>query len=181
MSKPVKEMIVADYRKRFEGLKNALMIDIRGIEANTNNELRIDLSKSDIQITVLKNSFAKTAFSGTDLEVLSSTLEGPSAIVTGGDSAVDIARTLVSWAKKVKNLELKAAVLDGELFEGADGVKRLSDYPTKEEAQSTVVQLVLSPASKVIKSATSPGSNLLGIIKEIESRLEEGNTIEKIA
>ena len=72
MSKPVKEMIVADYRKRFEGLKNALMIDIRGIEANTNNELRIDLSKSDIQITVLKNSFAKTAFSGTDLEVLSS-------------------------------------------------------------------------------------------------------------
>ena len=60
MSKPVKEMIVADYRKRFEGIKNALMIDIRGIEANSNNELRIDLSKSDIHITVLKNSFAKT-------------------------------------------------------------------------------------------------------------------------
>ncbi len=181
MSKPVKEMIVNDYRKRFDGVKNALMIDIRGIEANTNNELRIDLSKSDIHITVLKNSFAKTAFTGTELEVLSSTLDGPSAIVTGGESAVDIARTLVSWAKKVKNLELKAAVLDGELFEGADGVKRLSDYPTKDEAQATVVQLVLSPAGNVVKSATSPGSTLLGIIKEIESRLEEGKTIEKIA
>ena len=181
MSKPVKEMIVADYRKRFEGIKNALMIDIRGVEANSNNELRIDLSKSDIHITVLKNSFAKTAFSGTDLEVLSSTLEGPSAIVTGGNSAVDIARTLVDWAKKIKQLELKAAILDGELFEGADGVKRLSDYPTKDEAQATVIQLVLSPAGNVVKSATSPGSNLLGIIKEIESRLAEGNTIEKIA
>ena len=181
MSKPVKEMIVADYRKRFEGLKNALMIDIRGVEANTNNELRIDLLQQDIQITVLKNSFAKTAFAGTDLEVFSSTLEGPSAIVCGGESAVDIARALVSWAKKIKNLELKAAILDGELFEGADGVKRLSDYPTKDEAQATVVQLVLSPAGNVIKAATSPGSNLLSIVKEIESRLEEGNTIEKIA
>ena len=132
-------------------------------------------------ITVLKNSFAKTAFSGTELEVLSSTLEGPSAIVTGGESAVDIARTLVDWAKKIKQLELKAAILDGELFEGADGVKRLSDYPTKDEAQATVIQLVLSPAGNVVISATSPGSNLLGIVKEIESRLEEGNTIEKIA
>ena len=101
--------------------------------------------------------------------------------MTGGESAVDIARTLVDWAKKIKQLELKAAILDGELFEGADGVKRLSDYPTKDEAQATVIQLVLSPAGKVVKSSTSPGSNLLGIIKEIESRLEEGNTIEKIA
>ena len=181
MSKPIKEMIVAHYRKQFDGVKDALMIDIRGIEANTNNELRVDLLQHDIHITVLKNSFAKKAFEGTDLEILSTTLEGPSALVCGGDSAVDIARTLVDWAKKVKNLELKAAILDGKLFEGADGVIRLSDYPTKDEAQATVVQLVLSPASNVIKTTTSPGSTLLGIIEEIETRLEKGNTIEKVA
>jgi hypothetical protein len=57
----------------------------------------------------------------------------------------------------------------------------LSNFPTKEEAQGTVVQLVLSPAGNLVKAATSPGSNLLGIIKEIRTRLEEGNTIEKIA
>mgnify|MGYP001104487009 CR=1 FL=1 len=89
--------------------------------------------------------------------------------------------SLVDWAKKIKQLELKAAVLDGELFDGANGVKRLSNYPTKEEAQATVIQLVLSPASNLVKAATSPGSNLLGIIKEIKTRLEEGNTIDKIA
>ena len=98
----------------------------------------------------------------------------------GGDSVVDVARNLVDWAKKVKQLELKAAVLDGELFEGVEGVKRLSDFPTKEEAQGIVVQLVLSPAGNLVKAATSPGSNLLGIIKEIKSRLEEGTAIEKV-
>ena len=61
------------------------------------------------------------------------------------------------------------------------GIKRLSEFPTKDEAQGTVVQLVLSPAGNLVKAATSPGSNLLGIIKEIRTRLEEGNTIEKIA
>jgi large subunit ribosomal protein L10 len=181
MSKPIKEMIVTEYKRRFGDIESAIIIDIRGVEANDNNDLRVDLQGKDIHITVLKNRLAKTAFEGTELESLTATLSGPSALVIGGDSVVDVARNLVDWAKKIKQLELKAAVLDGELFDGADGVKRLSDYPTKEEAQATVVQLVLSPAGNLVKAATSPGSNLLGIIKEIRTRLEEGNTIEKIA
>ena len=181
MSKQIKKMIVDEYKRRFDDVNNALVVDIRGIGANENNDLRVDLLGKDIHITVLKNSLAKTALEGTNLEVLSTTLNGPSALVFGGDSVVGVARNLVDWAKKVKNLELKAAVLDGELFDGADGVKRLSDFPTKEEAQAIVIQLVLSPAGNVLRAATSPANNLLGIIKEIESRLEEGNTIEKIA
>ena len=181
MSKPIKDMLVSEYKRRFGDIGNALVIDIRGIGANENNDLRVDLQGKDIHITVLKNSLAKTAFSGTELESLNTALEGPSALVVGGRSVVDVARTLVDWAKKIKQLDLKAALLDGELFDGADGVKRLSEYPTKEEAQATVVQLVLSPAGNVVKASTSPGSNLVGIIEEIRTRLEEGNTIEKIA
>ena len=59
MSKPVKEMIMAEYRRRFEELEGALVIAIRGIEANDNNELRQSLAEKDIHITVLKNTLAK--------------------------------------------------------------------------------------------------------------------------
>ena len=68
MSRPVKEMIVDDYKKRFAEVDDALVIDIRGIEANDNNELRLDLLKKNIRVTVVKNSLAKKAFSGTPLE-----------------------------------------------------------------------------------------------------------------
>ncbi len=180
MSTQIKNMIVAEYRRRFNDIQDALIIDIRGIDANENNDLRVDLHGKDIHITVLKNSLAKTAFEGTDLEVLTSALTGPAALVFGGDSVVDVARNLVDWAKKVKNLELKAAVLDGELFEGSDGVKRLGEFPTKEEAMASVIGLVLSPAQNVVSAATSPGSNLLGIVEELKSRLEEGKTVEKL-
>ncbi len=180
MSTQIKEMIVTEYRRRFNDIQDALIIDIRGIDANENNDLRVDLLGKDIHITVLKNSLAKSAFEGTDLEILSTTLNGPAALVFGGESVVDVARTLVDWAKKVKNLDLKAAVLDGELFEGPDGVKRLGEFPTKEEAKASVIGLVLSPARNIVGAATSPGSNLLGIIDEMKTRLEEGKTIEKI-
>ncbi|MHC4142730.1 MAG: 50S ribosomal protein L10 [Planctomycetota bacterium] len=77
MSKPVKELIMADYQKRFAGLDQALLIDIRGIGANESNALRLDLAQKTIRVTVVKNSLARKAFSGTGLEPLTPALEGP--------------------------------------------------------------------------------------------------------
>ncbi len=177
MSKPVKEMILADYQRRFQDVENALLIDVRGINANDNNSIRLDLATKDIQITVVKNTLARKAFAGTGLEPLSVALQGPTAVAWGAESVVDAARELVAWAKKVENLELKAAVLDGEIFEGEAGVKRLSAFPTRIEAQARVVQLVLSPAGNVVGAAIAPGARILGIVKEIQTRLEGGDTI----
>lgn len=179
MSKPVKEMIVREYEARFNDLEGACIVDIRGIEANDNNELRLALLEKDIRITVIRNSLAKKAFNGTALEGLQPALEGPSALAYGAESVVNVAREIVAWAKKVEKLDLKGAVLDGTYFDGAEGVKRLADFPTREEAQAKVVQLVLAPAGNVVGCATSPGSKLLGIVKEIQERLEKGETIAK--
>ena len=180
MSKPVKEMIIDEYSRRFGELDSALIVDIRGVEANENNALRLGLLEKDIRITVVKNTLAKKSFAGTPLEALGPALEGPSALVYGGDSIIDVARSLVEWAKKVGKLDLKGAVLDGEYFDGEDGVKRLSDFPTREEAQATVVQLVLSPAGNLVGAAKGAGGRVLGVIKEIEERLERGETVEKV-
>ena len=179
MSKPVKEMIMADYQKRFAGLDQALLIDIRGIGANENNALRLDLAEQAIRVTVVKNSLARKAFSGTGLEPLAPALDGPSAVAYGAESVVDAARVLVDWARKVESLHLKAAVLDGELFEGEAGVQRLSTYPTRPEAQARVVHLVLVPAGNLVRAITSPGSIIAGVIKELGEKLEKGETISK--
>ena len=152
---------------------------IRGIDANKNNAFRLDLQEKDIRITVLKNTLAREAFNSTSLDLLKQAIVGPSALAYGAESVVDVARELVSWARKISDLELKGAVLDGEYFDGDAGVRKLSNFPTREEAQAKVVQLILSPAGNVVSAATSPGSKLLGIVKEIRERLEKGETIAK--
>ncbi len=179
MSKPVKEMIMADYKRRFDDLEGTLVIDIRGIDANDNNELRLGLAEKNIRVTVLKNTLAQKAFTGTKLEAINPVLDGPSALAYGADSVVEVARELVDWAKKVESLDLKGAVLDGELYEGAEGVKRLSAFPTREESLMKVVQLVISPAARLVGSALSPGQTILSIVKEIQERLEKGQEIKK--
>lgn len=179
MSKPVKEMIVADYEKRFADVDSAVVVEIRGMDANDNNALRGALASNDIRVTIVKNSLARKAFSGGPLEGLNPALVGPSAVVSGAESVVDVARQLVKCAKEFDALSLKAAILDGEYFDGEAGVKRLSDFPTREEAQAKVVALALSPFKNVVGCAAAPGSRILGVIKQLQEDLENGKEISK--
>ncbi len=180
MSKPVKELMIADYRRRFDDVENALLIDIRGIDANQNNVFRIDLARKDIRVTVIKNTRAKKAFVGTRLEALASALVGPSAVAYGAESVVNVAREVVEWARKIENLQLKAAVLDGELFEGKAGVERLSRYPTREEAQGQMVQLLLTPGGEIVSLVAAPGGEVLSIVEAMIEKLEKGEEIKAL-
>jgi large subunit ribosomal protein L10 len=168
MSKPIKNMIVSEYKKRFEDIEGAVLIEIRGMPTKTTTLVRV---------TVVKNTLAKRAFMGTPLEALAPGLKGPRAIVYGKTSVVTIARELVKTAKTNDKLALMGACIDGSWFDGVEGVTRLSKFPTREEAQSQLITLVLSPARKLVGTVIAPGSRLLGVVKEIQTRLEKGETI----
>lgn len=83
-------------------------------------------------------------------------------------------------AKQHEQIELKGAVLDGILFEGDAGVKKLSEYPTKDEAIAQDVTLILGPGRKLMGAVKGPGGRLAGVIKAIEEKLEKGEEIAKV-
>lgn len=180
MSKTVKNFLMRDYLERLQDAGDAIVVSVRGIPANDNNELRTTLAKKNISVMVIRNSLARNAFKGTGLENLGPVLEGPSAVAFGGETVIDVAREFVAWAKKIDKLELKGAVLDGELFEGEEGVKRLSKFPTREEALAETVTLILSPGRNLVGSIVGPGRKLLAVVKAIEEKLEKGETIAKV-
>ena len=181
MSKPVKNLMTESYKNRFEGLSGAVVIDIRGIEANENNALRTTLAQKHIRVSIVKNSLAKRAFEGTDMAGLDQILQGSSALVYPTNeqaSVVSVARELIEQAKTLQKMEFKGALLDGMLF-GPNEIKRLSEYPTKEEAQAQVVQILLSPAQNLVGATQGPARKLASIIKAVQEKLENGEAINK--
>ena len=180
MSKLVKGMMIRDYQSRLGEIEDATLISIRGISTNKTNVIRAGLREKNIHITIIRNSLAKKAFEGTNLASLSPLLSGASALAYGAESVVDVARELVDLLKKYPDIELKGAVLDGQLFTGEDGVKALSKFPTRDEAIGQAVTLVLSPGRKLVAAIKGPGSKLVGIVKTIEEKLEKGEAISKL-
>ena len=180
MSKPVKNMIIEMYREQFRDVSGALLVDIRGVTSNDGMKLRSGLLQKGIRVTVVKNSLARKAFEATGLAPIGDMLEGPSAMVYGEQSVVNIARDLLDFVKKYEKLQFKGAIMDGTVF-GPDQLETLSKYPTREEAQAQIIQVVLSPAGQVIGAATSAGSQIASILKAIEEKLEKGEAITKVA
>jgi large subunit ribosomal protein L10 len=183
MSKTVKNIIMRDYKARIGGgtdeFPDATLISIRGLKAIDTTRLRNTLAKKKIRVTVLRNALAKKTFEGTALASLNELLTGASALAYGGESVVEVARELVASLEKMPTLELKGAILDGVVFKGKAGVVELSKFPTKDEAIGQVVTLVVSPGRKLLGQIKGPGSNIAGIIKAIETKLEKGEAIAK--
>jgi large subunit ribosomal protein L10 len=181
MSKAIKNVMMRDYKSRVtvggEAAKDAVLISIRGVKAVDTTRLRNNLAKKNIRITVVRNALARKTFEGSSLSALNEMLSGASALAYGSDSVVQVARSLVEAMAKMPAIELKGAVLDGTLFKGKDGVVELSKFPTKDEAIAQVVTLVVSPGKKLLAQVRGPGSNIAGIIKAIEGKLEKGEAI----
>ena len=180
MSKPVKNLIVNAYQNRFEGQTGGVVVCLRGIDANGNSALRGALAEKQMSVMIVKNSLARRAWADTPLEPLGGILDGPSAVVWGGESVVNVARALMDEAKTHDALEFRGALMDGQVF-AADEVEKLSKFPTREEAQAQAIQLVLSPGQNVLGAAMGPGRKVASLVKAIEEKLEKGEAIEKAA
>jgi ribosomal protein L10 len=179
MSKLVKEMILRDYKARLGDHQDALLISIRGVKGTDTTKMRNGLAKKKIRVTVVRNALSKKLFEGTGLKPLSELMTGASAMAYGGQSVIEVAREIVGMMSSMKGMELKGAVLDGILFKGKAGVEELSKYPTKDEAIAKVVTLIVSPGRNILAQIKGPGSNVAGIIKAIEGKLEKGETLKK--
>tara|TARA_R110000782_G_scaffold73091_2_gene146093 strand:+ start:5508 stop:6050 length:543 start_codon:yes stop_codon:yes gene_type:complete len=180
MSKPVKNMIIGEYRDRLGDAQDALVIGLRGISSNDTNEIRSGLAKKSIRVSVVRNKLFGQAFGETNLAPLTELLSGANALAYGGESVVEVAREIVELLKKFPDIELKGAVLDGQLFKGQDGVEALSKFPTRDEAIAKDVAIILGPAQKLVASVKGPGAQLAGVLKAIEEKLEKGEAIAKV-
>ncbi len=180
MSKPVKNLIIDDYKNRVGDHQDALVISLRGVSSNDTNAIRAGLAKKSIRVTVVRNKLFGQAFAGTNLSALSEVLTGANALAYGAESVVDVAREIVELVKKFPGIELKGAVLDGQLFQGEAGIEALSKFPTREEAIAKDVAIILGPGRKLMASVKGPGAQLAGILKAIEEKLEKGEAIAKV-
>ncbi|MBL4702589.1 MAG: 50S ribosomal protein L10 [Phycisphaeraceae bacterium] len=179
MSKPIKNLMINAYRDSFGDLDGAVTIDIRGIESNKNNQLRKNLAEQGIRISVIRNSLMVNAMKDSALGQISEILDGPTAMCYGGNSVVEVARALIKEAKNVGKLEFRGAIMEGVVF-GPNEIEKLSKYPTREEAQSQIIQVVLSAGSNVAGALVGAGNTIAGILATMEEKLESGEAIAKV-
>ena len=122
---------------------------------------------------VAKNTLIKKALEAIDAERFSdvyNSLHKVTAIMFS-ENPKEPALILSSFRKDSKQERpvLKAAFIDGSVYEGDDQLKTLTTLKSKQDLIGEIIGLLQSPAKNVI-SGLNAGSKLASLIKALEER-----------
>jgi len=173
MSKYVKEMMMDQLKGELDGSRSVLILDFKGLDAISENKLRLDLRKKNIKVRALKNTLARRVFADAGMGGLEKYLQGPSVAVWGGDGVAELTKEISSHVKKLKKPEIKGGAVDGIVI-GPTQVEEITRLPSREALIGRVVGLALAPVQRVVSLANAPGSGLLGQLKTIAEKEGEG-------
>jgi ribosomal protein L10 len=184
MSKYVKNLITDDLRQRFQGINDALVVSVAGLDANKNYLLRKQLRDKNVSLLVVKNSMARRATEGTPLSVAFEQAEGSLAVIWGAEDIVSLAKIVAAVAadKNFAPFAPRGGVMDGARLSAAQVID-VSKWPSRSEQLSLLVGQILSPGAKLASQLTAAGGALASQIKQKAEPKEgegesEGETAE---
>jgi ribosomal protein L10 len=171
MSKHVKDLVTKDVARRLEGVDDALLVNVVGLDANQTVVLRRELREKDIHLLVIKNSLAKRAAEGTPLAAAFDGAEGALAMVWGGEDFVSLTKEVcrLDAGDDYPEFEARGGVMDGDHLT-ADKVKAISKWPNRQEQLSLLSGQILSPGASLASQLIGPGGALAS---QIEKKSEE--------
>lgn len=167
MSKLLKSKIAEDYRRKLDGVSDALLVDVIGLDSGNTYSLRKELRSKNIQLLVVKSSLARRATDGTALAKAFEGGEGSLAVVWGGEDFVSLAKEVVELQKKpeFEKCQARGGLMDGEKL-SAEKVKEVSKWPNRVGQISILLGQILSPGAQLLSQLGSPGGALASQIEK---------------
>ena len=130
---------------------NAVSVGVaeyRGLNVEQMTNLRNSAIDADVSLRVVKNTLAKRALAETECECVNSVLIGPVILGFSQEDPGAVARVFRDFIKDNEALVVKGLGVAGE-FVDADQLKRIADLPTKDQAISILMALMLAPTETV--------------------------------
>src|SRR5262245_38208620 len=92
-AKQIKQMQMDSLEKTFREVRDFVLLSASGIDAISENRLRLDLRKKNIRLMLVKNSLMQRVFDGLGIPV-KDLWAGPTMVAWGGTSIAQLSKEL---------------------------------------------------------------------------------------
>lgn len=157
-----KQVVINEIKEKLDKSLSVVLVDARGLTVEQDTALRKKLREAGIDYKVYKNSMMNFAVQDTQFAPIAEYLKGPSTMAFSYDDATSAARIIAGEMKGMPNLEFKAGVVEGALYDAA-GVEAISKIPGREELLSRLLGSFKSPVSKFAR-----------VVKAVAEKKESG-------
>jgi large subunit ribosomal protein L10 len=96
-------------------------------------------------------------------------LRGPLALLMGFADPVAIAKVAIKLAEELPKLEIRGALLEGEVLPPAE-VKALAELPSREVVLAQLLGLLQAPAAQLLRTLNEPAAQLARLVDALAKR-----------
>ncbi len=173
MTKEQKNEVIEVLKGKFSQYTNFYITDTESLSVDQVGKLRRACFDKNVEMRVAKNTLIKKALEAIDSERFSelyNSLHKVTALMFS-ENPKEPALILSSFRKesKLDRPVLKAAFIDGSVYEGDDQLVALTTLKSKQDLIGEIIGLLQSPAKNVI-SGLNAGNKLASLIKALEER-----------
>lgn len=154
MPTPQKAETIQAAQQRLEGVTGIYLADFSGMTVEKLSLLRKRCREQGIQFHVIKNTLLKRAFNSKGITALDDHLVGPTGVVFSSASETAPAKVLSDFAKEHEKPRIKAAIVDGKVFD-EKAVKVLASLPSREVLLSQVLATFIAPMTQFLAAVNA--------------------------
>jgi large subunit ribosomal protein L10 len=148
MSKKLKQWMAGEVRRGVGAASACVVVGYKTLSGEGSASLRAHLRGAKVDLTVVRNRVAAHALDGTTLADIRPFIKGPTAVATGGDDAVALAKAVVEGMKGRAGFECRGGFVEGRVVTG-DEIRRLAALPGKKELLSMIASAVAAPMTNI--------------------------------
>ncbi len=149
MNRTEKEQAVASLNSGFSDAAFVSLVAFQGLSVPEISALRHELRTVGTEFHVVKNTLARRAIKGTDLEQLEEHFQGSTAVALSNEDPALPAKILAKFAKSNPKLEVKVGLLSGKPL-SRENVEALSKLPPREVLLSMLLGTLKAPTSGLV-------------------------------
>lgn len=144
MPTPQKEAVLKDTQGRIADVRGIYLADFSGMTVQSLSLLRKRCREQGVQFRVIKNTLLKRAFNARGISELDDHLVGPTGLVFSPQDEMAPAKILADFAKEFEKPRMKAAVVDGRLYDDK-AIARLAKLPSREVLLAQLLGTFVAP------------------------------------
>ena len=166
-----KKAVVSEVNEVAKNAHSAVAAEYRGLTVGEMTSLRTKARESGVYIRVVRNTLARRAIEGTAFECMQDRLVGPLVLAFSQEEPSSAARLIKDFAKANDKMVIRLAAFDGKVLEASD-IDVLASLPTREEALSQMMSVILAPVTKLVRTLAEPRARLVRTLGAIRDKQE---------
>ena len=143
--------------------------EYRGLTVEQMTDLRASAMDANVTLRVVKNTLAKRALAETDCECVTPVLSGPVLLGFSQEDPGAVARVFKNFVKDNEDLVVKGLGVSGEFVEASE-LKRIADLPTKDQAISMLMALMLAPTEKLARTLNEIPTKVTRVVAAVRDQ-----------